>query len=60
MFFLFCIFFFQSKMFAIFMEDGYVWIAARPRNKLKKFQSKLSNYGDGNWHYISAMRTGKM
>lgn len=49
-----------SKMFAIYMEDGHVWIAARPRNKLKKFQSKLSNYGDGNWHYISAMRTGKI
>lgn len=46
----------SKKMFSIYLEDGYVWIAARSSARLKKFKSKLSNYGDGNWHYISVSR----
>ncbi|XP_071119471.1 laminin subunit alpha-like [Haliotis cracherodii] len=49
----------QSSAFAVGIVQGRIVVTADPGGEMTTFKSKVNEYSDGKWHYVSIMKSGQ-
>ena len=50
---------FQENTFSVAITNGKIVVTSNPRGEKIVLRSLVNEYSDGNWHYLSIMKSGQ-